>query len=253
MEQKNRLLISFAVIALVVFAMFTSFGRSLFLLNTPSVELPAPDTSVGDSASGTSSAAGQYQRLEVTPGTVQNVVATLSRADSYYRELLVETFWAEGSSAIPVQIWVDSGASHCVQTLPSGAIRHDLVANDMLYYWYEGSRQYLSAPADGQSADLAQHIPTYETVLDLDPDTITAAGYEQKDGLPCVYVEARAADPALTERYWISTDVGLLMAAELLENGETVYRLSTTSSVTAPCPSTASFALPDGTPLSITP
>ena len=253
MEQKNRLLISLAVIALVVFAMFTSFGRSLFLLNTPSVELPSPDKTSGDSSSAVSSTAGQYQRLEVTPDTVQHVVATLSRANSYSRELLVETFWSGGSSAIPVQIWTDGGAFHSVQIMPSGSIRHDLVGNNTLYYWYEGSREYLSAPADGQSADLAQHIPTYETVLELDPKTITAAGYEKKDGVPCVYIEAHTSNPELTERYWISTDVGLLMAAETLEDGELVYRLSSVSSVITPCPSTASFTLPDGTPLSISP
>ena len=33
MEQKNRLFISIAVIVLIVIAMFTSFGRSLFMLD----------------------------------------------------------------------------------------------------------------------------------------------------------------------------------------------------------------------------
>ena len=44
MEPKNRLLIAIAVIVLIAAAMFTSFGRSLFALNTPSVELPSLDT-----------------------------------------------------------------------------------------------------------------------------------------------------------------------------------------------------------------
>ena len=35
MEQKNRLIIVAAVTSLILFAMFTSFGRSMFALNTP--------------------------------------------------------------------------------------------------------------------------------------------------------------------------------------------------------------------------
>ena len=53
MEQKNRLLLTLLVIALIVGAMFTSFGRGLFALHTPQITLP--DTS---SAQPNSSAAG---------------------------------------------------------------------------------------------------------------------------------------------------------------------------------------------------
>ena len=90
MDSKNRLLIAVAVIVVIVGAMFTSFGRSLFLLNTPSVELPDTSSQPGDSSSqGGNSSSGQLQTVEVTPETVQNVIATLTRTDSYYRELTV--------------------------------------------------------------------------------------------------------------------------------------------------------------------
>ncbi|MFR6186108.1 MAG: hypothetical protein ACLUJG_11610 [Lawsonibacter sp.] len=35
--------------------------------------------------------------MDVTPETVQSIVATLIRPDSYYRELTVETLWSGGS------------------------------------------------------------------------------------------------------------------------------------------------------------
>ena len=41
MDSKNRLLIAVAVTVLIVGAMLTSFGRSLFILRTPAVELPS--------------------------------------------------------------------------------------------------------------------------------------------------------------------------------------------------------------------
>ena len=39
MDSKNRLAIAIAITCLIVVAMFASFGRSLFLVNIPSVSL----------------------------------------------------------------------------------------------------------------------------------------------------------------------------------------------------------------------
>lgn len=244
MTSKNRLFIVAAIVLLMGVAIFSSFGRSLFTLNTPQVILPSSSAEPGD-ISGSAGPGRNYQRVEVTPQTVAGVVATLARPASYYRELTVETFWEDGSSTTQVQVWADGGWFHSRQALPSGAVRHDLTGGEDLYYWYDGSSQYECAPADKFSADLAQHIPTYETVLELDPGEITAAGYESRGELPCVYVEVRRSRQL--QRFWVSVDNGLLMSAETEENGRLVYRMTAYSP--SPCPSDASFALPDGTTL----
>ena len=145
-------------------------------------------------------------------------MATLSRPDSYYRELTVETLWSDGSYASTVQYWEDGGWSHTRQTLASGAVRHDLIGPETSYYWYEGSSVWHAFPSDQRSSDLAQHIPTYETVLELDASSITGTGYEVKGSFPCVYVEVQGESGTL-ERYWISTDNGLLISAEREING----------------------------------
>ena len=247
MNPKNRLLIAIAVTVLIVGAMFTSFGRSLFVLNTPSVELPSGGSSGGgsDISSGSQSASDPYQAVSITPETVQNVIEkTLVRSDSYYRELTIETFWGEESSSIPVQVWTDGGWTHTRLVLNSGVVRHNLVGNGTLYYWYEGSSQWLSIPAEGHASDLSQHIPTYETVLDLDPSDITAAGYDLRGDTPCIYVEVTYENGDLA-RYWVGVDSGLLVSAEEEQDGRLVYRM--TGSNPSPCPSDASFSLPDGT------
>lgn len=249
MEQKNRLLIVVAVTVLIMGAMFTSFGRSLFALNTPEVVLPDPDQIASESVSGsTQDSPDHYQRVEVTPKTVQNVIATLSRPESYHREISVEMFWSGGSSSIPIQVWHDDGWTHTRMVLSSGVIRHDLSGEDTLYYWYDGSRQYESSPAEEWSADLSQRIPTYETVLELDPDQIIGAGYGFLEGLPCILVEVCREGPDRLERYWIGLDSGLLISAELQEGDAVVYRMTGISAITA-CPASASFSLPDGTVL----
>ena len=245
MDSKKRLAIAIAITCLIVAAIFASFGRSLFFVQIPSITLA--DVNEGGDASDSSGVqdGDQYWQVAVTPETVQSIVATLSRPDSYYRELTVETLWSGGSYASPVQYWEDGGWAHTRQVLASGAVRHDLTGPETAYYWYEGSTAWGTFPADERSSDLAQHIPTYETVLELDPESITGAGYELRGSLPCVYVEVQKEEGAL-ERYWISTDSGLLISAERELNGALVYRMTAYSQIQAPCPATASFALPDG-------
>ena len=248
MEQKNRMVFTMAVILLIFAAVFVSFGRIIFRMDTPSVTLPSVSVSQPGEGTGSSGSSGSGQTVSVTPKTVQNVIATLERSGSYYRELVVEQFWMSGASATTVQTWVDGGWCHSYQQMPNGVGRHDILGGDTLYYWYDDSSEFQSAPADGHSADLAQRIPTYETVLDLDPDTITAAGYELKNDLPCIYVEASEAETDSVRSYWVSVDNGLLLCAELRRADEIIYRM-TSSAVQSPCPASAAFCLPDGTVL----
>lgn len=248
MDPKNHQAIVIAIIILIVAAMFTSFGRSLFTLNTPEVVLPSASVGAHDPADPTSTN-GPYQRVEVTAHTVGSVVATLSRPDSYYRELTIDTYWGTGTSSTQVQVWVDGAWSHVRQHLPSNVVRHDITGENKLYYWYEGSRQYETAPADEKSQDLAQHIPTYETVVELAPEHISNAGYEMHSDIPCIFVEVSHAAPALIDRYWVSIDSGLLIYAETEEDGRIVYRMTAHTSVQTPCPSDSEFTLPNGTVL----
>lgn len=249
MDSKNRLVIAITITCLIVVAMFASFGRSLFLVNIPSVSLAPVDQSTPADGSGSSpEQSDQLWQVDVTPETVQSIVSSLSRPDSYYRELTVETLWSDGSNSTSVQFWQDHGWSHTRQILPSGAVRHDLTGPETSYYWYEGTQEWQSFPADSYSADLTQRIPTYEDVLVLDSSAITQAGYERKDVWPCVYLQVQPSD-TVVERYWISTDTGLLVSAEREQNGQLVYRMTAYSQVQTPCPATASFSLPDGTQL----
>ncbi len=245
MEQKKRLVIVAAIILLMAAAMLASFGRVLFAAETPKVILPSSSAGPGD-ISGSGGQDQDYQRVEVTTQTVTGVVATLARPASYYRTLTAETFWDGGSSSVQVQVWADGGWSHSRQTLPSGAVRHDLTGEDTLYYWYDGSAQYRQAPADERSSDLAQRIPTYETVLELEPEDIVSAGYETRGELPCIFVEVRPEGSRQLQRFWISVENGLLASAETEEDGQLVYRMTAYSPVQTPCPADGSFALPNG-------
>ncbi len=239
MDQKNRTILVIAIAVTVLAAVFVSFGLPS-LMGVPEVTLP-------DLSQEGTEEDRDFLPVEVTTDTVQRVIATLHRPDSYYRELTVTLSWSGGSASERVQIWADGGY---VKTAVSagGTTQHRLVGDGTLYLWYAGDRTWRETALGDGAADLAQRIPTYEDVLALDPDQIIAAGYESRDGKDCIYVEVRDEALGSQDRYWIETATGLLCAAETQENGRTVYEMTATA-LRTPLEDGVSFALPNGTVL----
>ena len=101
MDQKNRTILVIAIAVTVVAAVFVSIVLAI-TGRAPQVTLP----NVNQETEGESQA---FLPVEVTPETVQTVIASLSRPDSYYRELTVTLFWEGGESAEQVEIWADGG------------------------------------------------------------------------------------------------------------------------------------------------
>lgn len=248
MNQKSRTRIAVLIAIIVVGAVFGSFALSVFSTQTPPIVLPSfqPDSSTGHVSDIPND---QAVRVEVTVDTVQAVIASMDRAGSYHRQLSVQTFWEGGSSTTQVQSWVDDEYTFVRSVLPSGQVRYSLSADNTVYYWYGGSSTWLTAPKDSLSPDLIQRIPTYEDVLALDRQMISAAGYGDYSGHPCVYVETRQDELGYLERYWISVDSGLLVATQTLKGDEVVYSVNATAAIQTPCPTDIVFALPDGTVL----
>ena len=246
---KNRTLIVVLIALVVVAAVLASFGLYLFPGQIPRVELPSAGTgSPQQTASPTAPGDGEFLTVEVTTDTVQAVIATLSRADSYTRTLTVQDFWGEGeddSSATAVTVWVDGGWTRTQVTPPSGRTQNAVIHGDELWLWYDRDRDYVTLPAGEHTADLTQRFPTYEDVLRLEPEDITDAGYAASGNWNCVYAEAADRELGCLYRYWVDVGSGLLVAAETEQEGRVIYRM-TASALQTPCPATASFRLPAG-------
>ena len=247
MDAQKRARLAVAIALVVVFAVFGSFAFSLLSVRAPHIVLPAPGTQTPTPPSGT---IANTQMLEVTPETVQAVIATLNRSSSYYRQLAVQTFWEGGSGTTTVQTWTDDGYTHVRALLPTGQVRNSIQTPDgILYYWYGSGSAVLIAPTDSLSEDLAQRLPTYEDVLALDAENISDAGYVDYEGHPCVFVETLRSKQDYVERYWIGVDSGLLVAAQTLKAEQVIYSVNASSAIQTPCPPSANFRLPDGTVL----
>lgn len=248
LDQKSRTRIAVLIAIVMVAAVFGSFGFSLFSSQPPRIVLPTIQTDSGTDLPSLSDD-DHGLRVEVTIDTVQAVIASLNRTSSYYRQLSVQTFWGSDSSTTSVQTWADDSYVFVRSALPSGQARYTLTTPDDVYYWYGGSSTWLTAPKGSLSGDLSQRIPTYEDVLALDKQDISAAGYESFDNHPCIYVETRLDELNYRERYWVSVESGLLVAAQTLKEDMLVYSVNATAPIQTPCPTDSVFALPNGTVL----
>ena len=247
MERNKRNLLVVLIAAVIVVAMLSSFGLRLFVPDTARIVLPTPAASPGPGEE----PGGGGVRVDVTPETVQDVIGqTLTRPESYFREVTIEDFWGEGeSSTTTAQVWVDGGWTMTESAMADGAIRHTIVGEGQFWLWYDGDRTPVTGPADERSADLeGQRIPTYEDVLSLDTADIAAAGYEERGGLACVWAQTAPDALGYVETYWVAVDSGLLVSAETTLDGTLTYRM-TAYTMERPAPAGTAFALPDGTVL----
>ena len=251
MERRKRTLFAVLIATIIVVAVFSSFAMNLFGQDDYHVQLPDLSGETGPDQSGDSAESGdRFIRVEVTPETVQSVISkTLSRPQSYYREISIELWAGEETAALTTaQVWVDGGWTRSDVTAPNGLVQHNLVGEGTRWLWYGEDDAARSLPADQAVSDLVQRVPTYEDVLALPQEEITDAGYEKYARTDCIFVEVEQEELGSYERYWIAVSDGLLVAAERVKEDQMLYRM-TVLSTESPAPLNSSFALPDGTVL----
>ena len=233
------------------FVLLTAVIVALMLMSnlrrSSRVVLPDTSTSAGDSAEQTSGGSA-IQVVEVTPETVQAAIETLHRPEAYSRTVTVEYLWTGGSGTIELSTAVSAPWTRVDRTLPDGQVRHSITDGETTYIWYNGESEVYTGPAGAISADAEETIPTYEDVLALPQDHIVQADYRVVSDVRCIYAETAEDAWGYAQRYWVSVDTGLLVVAERLQKGETVYRMAALEAdQTAPPAET--FTLPDGTDL----
>ena len=128
MERKKRNIVVALIAAIIAVAVLSSFGLGLFAPDTAEIVLPTPAPS--PSPGGES---GGAVRVEVTPETVQSVIATLSRPESYGRTVTVQDFWEdEELGTTTAQVWVDRGWTRTDAVWPGGTLRSSIVGDGQL-------------------------------------------------------------------------------------------------------------------------
>ena len=216
------LLLVLAAVAAMVFLLAP--GRAL---DTPPVLLPSP--TVTQAAPDGAEAPGAYAPLEVTPETVQTVIATLHRIDSYSRTLAVRDYWSGGSRSRSIQVWAHGGATRITVHNEGGGVREQqLLRDEDKWIWYsDDERVYTGRLAEGD-ADAYQTILTYEKVLDLPGEDILDAGYTDFAGTWCIYVRCRSGSLGYVSECYIDPDTGLLMGERCYDGEALIYSMDST-------------------------
>lgn len=184
--------------------------------------------------------------VEIRPDTVQAAIATLDRPTQYRRTFRVMQFWSDGSGGSEFSVAVSGPWTRTDRTQADSRVRHSLTNGEITYVWYDSEKDYATLAAGSITADQEQMILTYEDVLALDVEQIAVADYRMASDMKCIYVETAEDPDGYVSRYWVNVDTGLLVAAERLQNDETIYRMGELSMTVDP-EFTDDFTLPDGT------
>lgn len=254
MEDRKRTGFTIIIAFVLMIALLYSFGLNLFSPR-PQLELADPDKIENAEPGATLPGEGSGGLLlEIAPTTVQKVIATISRYESYSRTLTIAYAMGDNTATVTAQVWEDSGWKRTQLVFPTGVIEHSIVGDGQLWLWYEdGTEEAVGQIFRGSvtevSSDLLQRLPTYEDILELDPSQITDARYIEYNGQPCIYIEAEQQELGYLYRYWISETSGLLMAAETEKSGILVYRMSSNEVISPFVGGEDTFVLPDGTVL----
>jgi len=219
--------------------------------------VPLPDPPIASAAPG-APGPDTLDRVEVTSETVQAVISTLARPETYSRYITIESFWGDDGHAVyTVLSAVDKGVTSLRIISSVGAEKRIIVTPDKLYIWYRGDKvPYIgetgSAGDEIRTADEWQMMASYEDIMAIDGKDIEDAGFTGYNGEDCIFVQYRSAVLGYTRMYYISIQYGLVTGAEEYDgNGELVYRMTAGECVTGVI-DPSEFILPDGTEL-ITP
>lgn len=239
----NWITMAFVVLTVLLVVLMLSYTlRRTTHITLPEV-LPVTGENSGDTAGDNA-----LSVVEISPETVQTAIQTLERPESYTRSVQVEQVWSGGSGTYQTAVAVREGLTRTDRIMADGQTRHTITDEVRTYIWYNDEVSYIEVPAGSISADNEQSIPTYEDILELPTETITAADYREISGIRCIYVETAPGKSGYALRYWVSVDSGLLVAAEKLLDGETVYRMGALE-VDGMEPPEVMFTLPNGTAL----
>lgn len=194
--------------------------------------------------------ASKYSLLQITKSNVKDVIQTMSRPANYSFDSKVQFFDGEKEySPDLMKSYVMDSHVKTEHVNSSGKIIKNVITDDSRVFIWGGNNAYYYKGARGDiSADDNLMSLTYEDIGGYPDSAITGAGYEEKDGVYCVFVEFTqeiSKGVEYTNRFWVSAEYGLLIRAETQKQGKMIY-LMTVSNINTKFNDESIFLLPDG-------
>ena len=245
MKKRTALMFS-AGLFLIVLAVLFGLLMNGSLKSEGNIVLPQGSMQIED----TVDIAGHNQRVvrEVTvrPDNVQAVVATLSRPVSYSYTAEKISYYPEGSASAISLLRVSGNMGRVDMFDTDGRIQKQLIyTQSEVYMWGKGDVAYYKGSRTSFSPEDEAGLPTYESVLSLDPNCIIDAGLTEHNGRLCIYLTSSYYDGRYTRDWYIDIDSGLLYSCDARDNGEVIWSVLRKEMVISEQDSSL-FVLPNG-------
>lgn len=192
-----------------------------------------------------------YRRTNasITVDNVQQVIASMSRPEAYTASVTNTLYWSGSWETIYAMQYVRDGVCLTGYFDTEGNVeRYQAIKGDQYYAWRNGGTVQYTGAAGVVSADDMSMIPTYETVVQEEKDSILAAGERTVNGEACIYVTVSDSQTGYSLTYWVSAVSGLLVQADY-NRGTELVRSVVIDNIQQEEPSEGFFLLPDGTSL----
>lgn len=248
MDKQKMTLFAGMIAMIIVFAIFSSFWGVIFstggsipvLWPSPTVET-SPN---GGNASNVRLVDG-YQRIQITPKSVQPVIKTLARPQQYSQTIQLTLFWGESKQSVISIVCSKAGEYSAAKAVQSGQVQYSIWGNGTLYRWYQGEQNWYQGRVSFMTGDLLQRIPTYETILSLKQDQILSAEYVALNQRTCIYVESAESSINTRIHYWIDAEQGVLLRAEAHRDDRMIWCIEVSEFSTTTIDESL-FCLPNG-------
>ena len=217
------ILILLALLAVAALVYLLAPGRQQ---PTPAVLLPTPQPTDASAPTAPEHAAGG-DLIAVTPATVQTVVETLRRSDSYARTLSVQDFWSGGRRSRTLRVWVrgDNLRLSITEDESSAPQENVLIKGGEKWIWYSDSTSVYRGPLRADDADGFQTLLTYEALLDAPAEEILDAGYTEFADISCIFVRWRSGELGYVSECFIDPASGLLMGEQRYDGEILIYSM----------------------------
>lgn len=210
--RKRNLFFILLILFFLVIAGFVFFFMPGNDPDTPVVALATPQA-VDSSSEKAGTSSDKKKVIAVSPETVQTVISTLHRAESYSRTLDIQDFWSGGKRDRSVAVFAKGNSMRLDITGSSGTLtEHYLLVGAEKWVWYSDSSGVFHAKAENRDFDQYQSIITYEDVLAVPAEDILEADYREYYGKNCIFIRFRSGTLGYESECYIDPSTGLLMA-----------------------------------------
>jgi hypothetical protein len=227
MNKKNAKLASWAAVLTAVLVLFTLFYMFRREGGNPGINLP-PEldelSGVVRSAEEIASAGAlELELIDITRENAAILIAALPRSDMYSGVGMTVVYGGGKSLTRIHHIHTLDGYMSIERYDEDGELLDKMIYTpEKVYMWL--NEQMLEIARGAFSIDAAVLMPTYEDILDIEPEDIIGVKYMRDADVPHVWLRANIASMEI--EYWVDLESGLLTHAIARQNGEVAWEFN---------------------------